>query len=70
MNDPAKCLSRCLGVALGMFLFPVSGTAQSMVADNNCWPCGNLSFPAGTRDDVTRNADDFLIKAEAVPVHL
>ena len=69
MNNPAKCLSRCLAVALSLFLFPASGVAQTTAADNNCWPAGNLTFPAGSRDDVARKAAEFLIKAEAVTAH-
>jgi hypothetical protein len=69
VNSPAKCLSRCLGVAFSLFLFPATGVAQTMAADNNCWAAGNLTFPAGSRDDVARKAAEFLIKAEAVPAH-
>ena len=68
MTQPNVCRWR-LRVALSMFLFPASSTAQTTVADNNCWPSENLTFPAGAQNYVARKAADFLIKAEAVPMH-
>ncbi len=44
MNDHAKCLSRCLGVALSLLLFPATGVSQTPAADNDCWPAGNFNF--------------------------
>jgi len=69
MNIVLTFCLRCLGLALGVILFSAGGLRGTLAADDKCWPPGNLSFPAGSRDDVTRKAAEFLIKAEAVPPH-
>jgi hypothetical protein len=41
----------------------------SSAADESCWPVRNLTFSAGSREDVAKMAADFLIKLEDVPQH-
>jgi hypothetical protein len=36
---------------------------------DTCWPQKPPTHPAGTADEVVRQAADFLVKAEGVPVH-
>jgi hypothetical protein len=60
---------RYLTVAVSAMLISAGRFRQTSAADEKCWPAANLVFPAGSRDDVTRKAAEFLIKAEAVPLH-
>ena len=69
MNHAAKYPSRCFGVVLSLFLLLAISVSQATLADRNCCPAGNLTFPAGSSDDVARKAAEFLIKAEAAPAH-
>ena len=69
MAGMRKSYRRCLAVALTAILISAGGVRQTLAADDKCWPPGHLIFPAGSREDVTRKAAEFLIKAEAVPPH-
>jgi hypothetical protein len=69
MNNALTIYLRCFGIALGLILIAAGSIRQTLAADDKCWPPGSLIFPAGSRDDVTRKAAEFLIKAEAVPPH-
>ena len=60
---------RYLAIALSAIVLSAGCFRQASAADDKCWPAGNLTFPAGSRDDVTRKAAAFLIKSEAVPPH-
>ncbi len=60
---------RYLAVAVGAILISAGFFHPASAADDKCWPPGNLTFPAGSRDDVTRKAAEFLVKSEAVPPH-
>jgi hypothetical protein len=41
----------------------------SDAAVDTCWPVGNITFTAGSKQEVTRGAVEFLIKVEDVPKH-
>ncbi len=56
-------------VALALMLSVASSAHPHQRGDDTCWPLGNLTFPAGSRDDVVRKAAEFLTKAEALPPH-
>jgi hypothetical protein len=65
----ASFLWQCLGIAIGVVLILAISLCKTRAADDKCWPVGDLTFPAGSRDEVTRKAAEFLIKAEAIPAH-
>src|SRR5712691_12910257 len=66
----ATVFSRALAVigTGGVILISAVEVRPPLAADDTCWP-RNLTFPAGSQEDVAKMAADFLIKVEDVPQH-
>lgn len=65
LNSSTLVLSVAVFVMLGLAI-PFRG---SDTAVDPCWPVGNITFTAGSKQEVTRGAVEFLIKVEDVPKH-
>jgi len=63
------CVGSCALVLAGSLVRVTAARQQQLTADTNCWPVGNLDFPAGAREVVAKKAAEFLIKTEDVPLH-
>jgi hypothetical protein len=66
-----KVFSQTLRISravIGMLIWVVV-VGQSLATDERCWPVRNITFQAGSQEEVAKKAADFLIKVEDVPQH-